>query len=135
MSSFKASAENSNTASDFVAEPTFEELLLSKYYNSDGNKYDPKAPPSIYLIDKVFPGGRKKKPQSLKMADYLRFDSIPDVTTFSFSDIAKGGGYFMYGGDKYDGVKLLDVPAKEIKDVTYVHSSKQTGSGDFGDEW
>ena len=124
MTSSKVSPENSNNASDFVTEPTFEEMLLSKYYNSDGNKYDPKASPSVYLIDKVLPGGTQRR-KPLKMAEYLRFDSVPDVTTFSFVDKAKGGGYFMYGGDKYDGVKLLNVPAEEAKDVTYVHSSKR----------
>lgn len=124
MTSSKVSPENSNNASDFVTDPTFEEMLLSKYYNSDGNKYDPQASPSVYLIDKVLPGGKQRR-KPLKMADYLRFDSIADVATFSFVDKAKGGGYFVYGGDKYDGVKLLDVPAEEIKDVAYVHSSKR----------
>lgn len=111
---------NSGVTSDFSAVPTFEEMLYSKYYNPDGEKYDPKAPPVVYLIDKVLPGGQQGG-QSFKMSEYVRYDSIPNVLSFNFVDKEKGGGYFMFDGEKFDGDKLLDVPAEKAKDVTYEH--------------
>jgi hypothetical protein len=116
----KPVGDSSSSTSDVVAEPTFEETLTTNYYNLEGEKYDPNAPPAVYLIDKVLPGGKRgRKP--FAMSTYLRYDSIPDVISFNFVDKEQGGGYFKFGGEKYDGVELLDVPAEEVKNVTYKH--------------
>ena len=98
---------------------------VGDFYNPLGKQYNPDAAPSVYLIDAVLPGGKRGRKTNFEMSDYVRYDSIPEIQSFSFWDKEQGGGYFVYRGEKYDGEVLEDVPASDLGEVVYRHKGNK----------